>query len=396
MILEDDESGSCDLEVPSGLGPVNVGTPAFELSQPSHEAWFDVEDGYVADEDGTTRITSEEFAPQKDVGRLGDENASSLESDMQAAFEELLSAASPSLLRLASFAEPSNHQTRHEDEGDEEQKEEEESGGNDYYRELEQRGKRQYPDVGVSSENHHLESSGHVPYAGDEDDEEPQPAKRRRQPRSFSDTSPTILLQHSSKAPLRQSRSPTPSSTQSVRDESPPQANYQHLPTPAECHPTSPKSRSPSARVAPAVSALAAEYREWPFQGFLKRVTVGKQTTYNLEFSLPCISEHLNVSHHSEVPGASFSEPSAEDPVSSRSVTSRITRNGNHVQSKRSLPQENIPSRRPRFSAKEDKLLVQLKEKQCLSWDEIVEQFPERSKGSLQVHYSTKLKSRSR
>jgi hypothetical protein len=36
---------------------------------------------------------------------------------------------------------------------------------------------------------------------------------------------------------------------------------------------------------------------------------------------------------------------------------------------------------------------VQLKEEQGLSWDEILDRFPERSKGTLQVHYSSKLKS---
>ncbi|PVH69999.1 hypothetical protein DL98DRAFT_377026, partial [Cadophora sp. DSE1049] len=48
-------------------------------------------------------------------------------------------------------------------------------------------------------------------------------------------------------------------------------------------------------------SASAAEYQEWPFQGFLKRVTIGNQITYNLEFSLSHIPEHLNVPLHSEV-----------------------------------------------------------------------------------------------
>ncbi|KAH9204512.1 hypothetical protein DL95DRAFT_277871, partial [Leptodontidium sp. 2 PMI_412] len=49
-------------------------------------------------------------------------------------------------------------------------------------------------------------------------------------------------------------------------------------------------SRRPSA---PAESVPVAEYQEWPFQSFLKRTTIGNETTYNLEFTLPYIPEHL-------------------------------------------------------------------------------------------------------
>jgi hypothetical protein len=53
-----------------------------------------------------------------------------------------------------------------------------------------------------------------------------------------------------------------------------------------------------------------------------------------------------------------------------------------------------IPARKVKFSREDDKLLLQLKE-DGLSWDEISDRFPERSKGTLQVHYSTKLRPRS-
>ncbi|PVH69524.1 hypothetical protein DL98DRAFT_438906 [Cadophora sp. DSE1049] len=52
------------------------------------------------------------------------------------------------------------------------------------------------------------------------------------------------------------------------------------------------------------------------------------------------------------------------------------------------------PVRNSRFSSQDDELLLQLKG-EGLSWDEISDRFPERSKGTLQVHYSTKLKPRS-
>jgi hypothetical protein len=41
----------------------------------------------------------------------------------------------------------------------------------------------------------------------------------------------------------------------------------------------------------PMEPVLLAEYNEWPFQGFLKRTTIGHKKTYNLEFTLPPISE---------------------------------------------------------------------------------------------------------
>jgi hypothetical protein len=52
------------------------------------------------------------------------------------------------------------------------------------------------------------------------------------------------------------------------------------------------------------------------------------------------------------------------------------------------------PVRNLRFSPEEDELLLQSKG-QNSSWDEILEHFPEMIKGTLQVHYSTKLKPRS-
>lgn len=47
-----------------------------------------------------------------------------------------------------------------------------------------------------------------------------------------------------------------------------------------------------------------------------------------------------------------------------------------------------------RFLPDEDELLIELKEKQSLPWNRIAKRFPGRSKGALQVHYSTKLKNR--
>jgi hypothetical protein len=53
------------------------------------------------------------------------------------------------------------------------------------------------------------------------------------------------------------------------------------------------------------------------------------------------------------------------------------------------------PSRHSKYAEVDDELLIQLKENDKLTWDEIAEHFPERTKGTLQVHYCTKLKNRS-
>lgn len=59
------------------------------------------------------------------------------------------------------------------------------------------------------------------------------------------------------------------------------------------------------------------------------------------------------------------------------------------------LPSSKKPSAHAtRFLPDEDELLIELKEKRCLPWSRIVKHFPGRTKGSLQVRYSTRLKDR--
>ena len=374
------------------------------------------------DDDGTTRSASEEPARQplptlleKDGDGVSGGNASGLERDMQLAFEaqEELSAASPSSPRPRRSAEPSHpridqdrdqgrleelgHSSRprsqeQDEEGPREQEgqdevavdemrqeevvvvEEKEGGGDDDdNREREQRGgKRQHQDEGISSGIRHSESSGHSRGTDDEDDENPRPAKRRRLPPASPDVPPTLPLEHSPKPCLRQPRSLTPSSTTQLEiGELPPQADHRHLSTPVgdEHYCTRPTSRSPSVRVTPVESAPVAEYREWAFQGFLKRVTIGSQTTYNLEFSLPCISGHLDLSVHSEVLGASSREPSAEAAVSYRAVTCR-------------KPAKELTKKQESLLAK-----MVLEDK---TWKEIGRHFPGHTLQSLKENFFTK------
>jgi hypothetical protein len=60
-----------------------------------------------------------------------------------------------------------------------------------------------------------------------------------------------------------------------------------------ELYNTLPPSRSPSNI---AESVLAAEYKEWPLHGFLKRTWIGSMVLFNLEFHLTHIPEHLELS----------------------------------------------------------------------------------------------------
>ncbi|RYP04081.1 hypothetical protein DL764_004675 [Monosporascus ibericus] len=102
-----------------------------------------------------------------------------------------------------------------------------------------------------------------------------------------------------------------------------------------------------------------AKFEEWPLENaYLKRVTENLVTTFQLQFSWDS-----------------------------------CTKNGHETRNRRDPPK----SRGVAFTEEEDDLLIKLK-RQELSWQETYEQFtenfPGRSKGTLQVRYCTKLKGR--
>ncbi|KAH8595151.1 hypothetical protein B0O99DRAFT_160076 [Bisporella sp. PMI_857] len=118
----------------------------------------------------------------------------------------------------------------------------------------------------ISSETHHSANTDDNHNTCDTTDEDPRPAKRRK-PRSAPAL--TVPLH------LRQSRPRVSHSTTSLEiDDAQPQANCGYRSTLVDDEPV-------------------AEYQEWPFQGFLKRTKIGNESTYNLEFQLPRIPEHL-------------------------------------------------------------------------------------------------------
>ncbi|KAK3935037.1 hypothetical protein QBC46DRAFT_59056 [Diplogelasinospora grovesii] len=117
-----------------------------------------------------------------------------------------------------------------------------------------------------------------------------------------------------------------------------------------------------------AVRAVFARFEEWQLQNVsLKRVTENGMTTFQLQFSWDSC-EHATGS------------PRFKSPVKRRNSTKRSR------------------TTKAAFTPDEDDLLIKLKEEDKLRWQEIHKQFPEafphreRSVGTLQVRYCTKLK----
>ncbi|KAH6702758.1 hypothetical protein BKA61DRAFT_661179 [Leptodontidium sp. MPI-SDFR-AT-0119] len=383
VILEEDEGDSPDHTADSEATStfINAGAvPTFERSQradPSNrEPWWDVEEGCFVYEDldplpsldheglastpaqgqppsrrhspgvsqdqtkphsdnKTTRSAPEESAAQiitldQDGRRSFESSHPPIDQDCDRGWSEELRS-STRLCSQEKEKEALREQEQEEIAADEVrhkvlEQELAEADDDDESEKLEQRGeKRQYQDGGIKTGIHHSESSGHSHDTNDEDDEDdenPRPTKQRRLLPASPNMPPTPPLKQSSPKPcLARARSATPSSTTQFEiGNVQSQTDLAHPPTSVnnDHHYTSPSSRSPSDTEK---SASAADYQEFPFQGFLKRVTIGDQITYNLEFSLSHIPEHLSLSLHSEVLSTSSRESSVEAAVSRRAVT---------------------------------------------------------------------------
>lgn len=216
----------------------------------------------------------------------------------------------------------------------------------------------------------------------DEEDQEPQPANWRRMLRFQNmDKAPTPLDDHSTSPRLRQSHSATPPPTQPRIDGAQPLADPDNPSTLVDNDEryVSRTSRSPSATQE---SVPAAEYCKWPFQGFLKRTRIGNETIYNLEFQLPCISEHLRLPISAEAFGTGPRQEVSAEPTA-RGKTSPHCK----VHTAASPSQK----KRTPWTPEEDVKLLKMKE-EGRSWEDIHAALSHRSKGSIQVRYSTKLK----
>ncbi|KUJ07330.1 uncharacterized protein LY89DRAFT_742965 [Mollisia scopiformis] len=137
-----------------------------------------------------------------------------------------------------------------------------------------------------------------------------------------------------------------------------PRADHGHPPTLAgdgQHHHHPPRaSRSLSAAVK---SAPLAEYQEWPFQGFPKRTRIRSETTYNLEFQLLHIPEHLHLSMLSEALG----------------MCSDVRRGCNPSRHWRTFQDASVRPRikRVRWTPKEDATILKMREVDSCSWEEI-------------------------
>ncbi len=126
------------------------------------------------------------------------------------------------------------------------------------------------------------------------------------------------------------------------------------------------------------LSDSSQESQEIPIRGFLTLKTSQSGTLYCLQFSQEMLPFPLEVEQRQDVT-SSASTSSGDIDWERPSLRKRgMTGRG------RNLP----------FSQVDKELLIQLKEEDQLRWAEIVEYFPGRSKGTLQVHYCTKLKRR--
>ncbi len=120
------------------------------------------------------------------------------------------------------------------------------------------------------------------------------------------------------------------------------------------------------------------ESEEIPVHGYLTLKTIESKVVYCLTFSQDLL------------PGPRRTSQRQGTAKSVSSISDRRDSEWSPLQERAT----NIPARNSRFPPEDDELLLQLKG-EGLSWDMISHRFPGRSKGTLQVHYSTKLKPRS-
>lgn len=182
---------------------------------------------------------------------------------------------------------------------------------------------------------------------GDEDEEDTRPTKQRNS------------SLHSRGKALTHRQPPTPTLNEQL-----------HTPRPSRSPSTTEKSQS------------AAEYREWSFGGSLKRVRVGSQTTFKLEFTLDDVDD---------VPEQP--ELSAAFKAIDKRLSLKSTANTRAARSTTIPPQDQhgiscSPKKRNPWTAKEDATLKKMREEDGCSWKEISIALPLHPQSSIEVHYS--------
>ncbi|KAG0644942.1 hypothetical protein D0Z07_9333 [Hyphodiscus hymeniophilus] len=229
-----------------------------------------------------------------------------------------------------------------------------------------------YPDAHseISTDTHRSANMDDNNDSCDTSDEDVRPTKRRRR--------------HSVSAVASPHRQHSPTITTSIEaGDAQPQLEHECLSAVLDKkqHHDSRHSRS-SSKVIEALPA--AEYQEWPFQGFLKCTRVGKETTYNLEFRLPFTYDHPHFPTDSLEVAFCSRENARPRPL-------YRTSHSPFVYSKTRSAKAKLPTTRNLWTKQEDRIVVQMKADGC-SWEDIRDALPHRSMGSIQVRYSTKLK----
>jgi hypothetical protein len=225
----------------------------------------------------------------------------------------------------------------------------------------------------ISSDTHHSVNTDDNHNAYDTSDENPRPAKRRK-PRSARAVAPPLHLRRSP---------PPPPTTRAEIDEARSQDDHGCLSTFIdEQHCASRTTRSPSTA---AEAVPVAEYQEWPFQGFLKRIRIGDEVTFNLEFKLSSTSEQLHLPI----------DPKALDICSSKEGLAKApTHHDATAHSK--IHQAPLKPKKGRakwtkWTTEEDATLLQMRN-EGRSWECIAAALPGRSIATIQVRCSTKFK----
>jgi hypothetical protein len=141
-------------------------------------------------------------------------------------------------------------------------------------------------------------------------------------------------------------------------------------------------SRTSRGSFATIEAVLVAEYQEWLFQGFLKRTRIGDNTTYNIEFRIPSISEDLYLS----------TEPEALDTCASKKALAEVPAY-HEAATYSKIHQVLLQTKKSRvkWTPEEDAMLLQMRNDGC-SWEDISAALPDRSPRTIRVRCTTKLK----
>jgi hypothetical protein len=198
------------------------------------------------------------------------------------------------------------------------------------------------------------------------DDEDPRPAKWRKLRSAPAVAAPT----HSRQPETRASPSTT---TDFAAGDLVAQADHDGIPTDIhiEKDNASRTSRSSSGEPVP-----VAEYDEWPFQGFLKRATIGDEITY------PRTSEDPSQAINPEALEICSSRATVSKPPARRKAATHSKVHQTSLQSRK---------KNAKWTEAEEATVIRMKDRGC-SWEEINKELPYRSIGTIQVRYYTKLR----